>query len=125
MTDSGLVNSITKKLGINKLALASLLGVNNSVFTRIDAGTRPLPLKATAASAGVHAIIASLPAPGLPQPTDAEIANHQQQAAWCEVQLQPLQKQLQQMQVTYQQGATMLAFLDKYAISNPPATPKQ
>jgi hypothetical protein len=125
MTDNSLINSVTEKLGINKLALAGLLGVHNSVFTRINAGTRPLPVKATAALANTYAIVANLPAPSLPQPTETEIANHQQQAAWCEVQLQPLQKQLAQMQETYQQGANLLAFLHEYAITSPPATPKQ
>jgi len=125
MTDNALVNSVTEKLGINKLALATLLGVHNSVFTHIATGNRQLPLKATAALANTYAIVANLPMPSLPQPTEAEIADNQQQAAWCEAQLQPLQKQLAQMQSIYQQGANMLAFLDKYAITNPPATPKQ
>lgn len=107
------------------MALAGLLGVHNSVFTHIATGNRQLPLKATAALASTYAILTNLPVPSLPQPTDAEIADNQQQAAWCKVQLQPLQKQLAQMQSIYQHGANMLAFFEKYAITKPPATPKQ
>ncbi len=125
MTDNSLINSVTEKLGINKLALATLLGVNNSVFTRIVAGTRQLPLKATAAMAWAHVIITKLPLVAAPQPTQEALNNYQQQATWCLARLQPLQKQLLQMQTHYQQANNMQAFLKSYAGIYPPTTPKQ
>jgi len=125
MTDNQLVSNIVTQIGISNIALAKLLGVHSSIFTRIATYTRPLPLKAYAALAQAHSIVANLPATSVPKPTTNEKADWQMQLNVCKAHLPLLQKQLQNMQTKYGQAATMAAFLVEYAAKNPTPNAQQ
>jgi len=112
MENETMIGSFCRLTGISQRSLASYLNTNQSQLSRMEARQRALPTAALLKMVDLYTKALAVANNPIARPAAENPDALKEKADWCLAQCHPLQKQLEAMQLSYQQAITTLWLME-------------